>query len=87
MDPFREDIDATFLLLKYGVEMNVFQDTSVSSPNKRTVILGKDSQYYSSQNKEDNDGGIFLCERKHRLLKSIARRHRQMDQRMLFCMN
>ena len=40
----------------------VFEDTSVSTPNKRTVILAKDSQYYSPQN-EDAVCDICVCGR------------------------
>ena len=36
-----------------------FEDTSVSTPNKRTDILAKDSQYYSPQN-EDARGDICV---------------------------
>ena len=38
-----------------------FEDTSVSTPNERTAILVKDSQYYSPQN-EDVRGDICVDE-------------------------
>ena len=38
-----------------------FEDTSVSTSNKRTAILAKDSQYYSPQN-EDARGDICVDE-------------------------
>ena len=38
-----------------------FEDTTVSTPNKRTAILVKDFQYYSPQN-EDVRGNICVDE-------------------------
>ena len=43
-------------------EKTVFEDTSVSTPNERTVILVKDSQYYSPEN-EDAGSDICVCGR------------------------
>ena len=40
----------------------VFENTDVSTPNKRTVILAKDSQCYSPQNEEDAGDGICVEE-------------------------
>ena len=36
----------------------VFEGLSVNTPNKRTAILAKDSQYYSPQNE---DAGSDIC--------------------------
>ena len=51
---------------------HVFEDTSMSTPNKKTAILAKDSQYYSPQNEDTGD--VFVW-KKHKLLKFVVRRH------------
>ena len=62
---------------------NVFEDTSVSTPNKRTAILAKDSQYYSPQNEE---AGGDICVEETQIIKICSMETQTDEPKDINCM-